>query len=110
MAGSKGFQQLAPVDVTESLAFGSVLLDIAKARYGDTYEDEGQFMFGLLCDVVKAYVQCTEIKLIEAVTPEDCADVLGPVVANICPGYVVTDDIAVRFSDPRDAIEFVRTA
>ena len=70
------------------------MLEFAKAHYGDNYEDDGQFLFGLACDVVRAaaYEYEGENGPLEDIDGTPTADVLSSVLANVCPGYVCTDD------------------
>lgn len=55
----------------------------------DEYEDQSDALFGMLCALVGDYCAMTGVD-----THQERAYTLGSIVANICPGWVVTDDTA----------------
>jgi hypothetical protein len=77
--------------------FVNQLIEVARDRFGDDQETDEAYLFALLCDAVRAYTVIDESaylpKLLSEARPGDiAANTLGPIVANICPEYLVYAD------------------
>lgn len=62
----------------------------------DEYDTDDQALFGLLCDAAVEYAGLNDVATVDGDLPASTAFTLGAVVANVCPGWVITDDHARR--------------
>jgi hypothetical protein len=93
---------MAQVQIDKDAVFRDELLKLAKERYGDVYESDDQYLFGLACDVVRVVAaegehdaQAGYTQPIIETDEGTIALELGSITENVAPQYIVGRDAVI---------------